>query len=164
MYAYMLERLPSVELYILHLTRDPRAVAFSWTRDKFYDDKQPMPKQSAIRSTLYWLAWNPAITYLWDRPGARYMSLRYERFVREPRETVAEIARFVGEEGRLLPFTGTHTVQLERTHTVAGNEARFASGPVTLKADDEWKQKLSAVKWGLVSAMTWPLLLKYGYA
>jgi len=164
MYAYMLDRLPSVELYVLHLTRDPRASAFSWSRNKFYEEGRAMPKQGAFRSTLYWLAWNPAITYLWNRPGARYMFLAYERFVREPQNVMTEIARFVGEEGLPLPFIDANTLQLERTHAVAGNEARLACGPVVLKADDEWKQKLSRSDWALVSAMTWPLLLKYGYA
>jgi hypothetical protein len=166
MYAYMLERCPSVELYMVHLTRDPRAVAFSWTRTKLEDEGKLMLKQSALRSTLYWLAWNPAITYLWNRPGknsTRYMYLPYEEFVREPEKSIAAISRFVGEDrSNELPFSAPRTLQLEKTHAVAGNEARLASGPMKLRMDDEWKKKISRKDYALVSAMTWPLLGKYG--
>lgn len=163
MYACMLDRVPAVEVYILHLTRDPRAVAFSWTRRKQYEAGQPMPRQSALKSTLYWLAWNPAITFLWKRPAGRYLLFPYEQFVRQPQQALADIARFVGEDPGTLPFTGPQTLNLQKTHAVAGNEARLASGPITLKPDDEWRTKLSRFDRALVTLMTWPLLQQYGY-
>ena len=122
-----------------------------------------MPRQSALKSTLYWMAWNPAINFLWKRPAGRYLFFPYEQFIRQPQQALAAIMHFVGENPKTLPFTGPQTVNLQKTHAVAGNEVRLASGPITLKPDDEWRTKLSLFDRTLVTALTWPLLQKYGY-
>lgn len=163
MYGYMLDLLPSVELYVLHLIRDPRAVAFSWTRNKYYEQDRMLPRQSALKSTAYWLAWNPAITYFWDRPPRRYLFLPYEHFVSEPRSTLEEVARFVGQNGEGLPFIDGLTMDLGRTHAIAGNIARLTQGRVTLAVDDEWKRNMPWISKLLVSTLTWPFLYRYGY-
>ena len=163
MYAYMLDLLPSIELYILHLIRDPRAVAFSWKRRKQYEENKLLPRQSTLKSTFYWLAWNPAITYLWNHPSANYMFLPYENFVLNPQEVVAKILSFIQEEKQALPFINKRTIEITRGHAVAGNIARLTDGPVTLKIDDEWKTNLAWTSKFLVSALAWPFLYKYGY-
>ncbi|MBI3484639.1 MAG: sulfotransferase [Acidobacteria bacterium] len=163
MYAYFLDGLPALELYMVHVIRDPRAVAHSWGRKKEYEPGVMHPSQGAARSTAYWVVWNPAIRYLWKRAGRNYLFLPYEEFVRRPRECVAEIVRFVGEDVRDLPFENENTAVLKPTHAVAGNIARLTRGPVELKPDDEWKEKGSSVSNFVVSALGWPLMWRYGY-
>ena len=163
MYARLVECLPAVEIYVLHLVRDPRAVAFSWSRTKEYEKGRLLLRQGAARSTLYWLTWNPAIAYLWNRPEARYAFLRYESFVADPRGSIGRILELLGEEEQSLAFLQGKQVQLEETHSVAGNIARTTTGAIDLRLDDEWERHLPASKRRLVSAMTWPLLSHYGY-
>ncbi len=162
-YAYMVESLPSVELYVLHLIRDPRGVSHSWTRKKESAPGRLFPQHSPIRTTIYWNVWHPSITYLWDRRGKKHLFMRYEDFVAHPQKSVAEIMRFVNEKPHPGPFVDEHTVELEKTHGVAGNKTRFISGTVKIKQDDEWKRKFPLHYKFLVTAMTFPLLRRYGY-
>lgn len=164
MYGHLIDWIPSVQLYVVHLVRDPRAVAFSWKRKKEIEPNINIMRQSALRSTAYWLAWNPAITYFWDHAQAKYLLLPYERFICSPRNTITEIVNFVEEDKPELQFIGQNTVDLHRTHAVAGNIARLTRGPVALKLDNEWETEMSGVSKHLVSILTRPLLKKYGYS
>ena len=49
------------------------------------------------------------------------------------------------------------------THSVSGNPNRFGTGEVELRADEEWRRAMRTVDRGLVTALTWPLLLRYRY-
>lgn len=164
MYGAMVARLPSVEMYVLHLVRDPRAVAFSWTRTKVKPGEMFIPPQNVLKTTGYWVAVNPAVERFWDAENnPRYMRMTYESFVREPRASLERILEFVGEPGLAVPMRGDRTVLVDATHSVAGNESRAARGEITLRMDDEWRGKLPASHRRLVEMLTWPMLVKYGY-
>ena len=163
MYGAMVSMLPSVEMYVLHLVRDPRAVVHSFTRTKIRPGEMHIPPQGALLTTGYWVAVNPAVERFW-RAGTnpRYMRMTYESFVREPRASLERILEFVGAPG-VLPMRGDRTVMVDATHSVAGNESRAARGEVTLRLDDEWRRKLPMHRRRMVEMLTWPMLVKYGY-
>ena len=48
-------------------------------------------------------------------------------------------------------------------HTVAGNPARHRHGLVPMRLDDEWRTAMPTRDRRLVTAMTYPLLRRYGY-
>ncbi|HUF29958.1 MAG TPA: sulfotransferase [Gemmatimonadaceae bacterium] len=164
MYGAMVSMLPSVELYILHLVRDPRAVAFSFTRTKVKPGEIYIPPQSVLKTLGYWLAVNPAVERFWNsETNPRYMRTTYESFIRSPRATLERILSFVGEPGLALPLQGERTVSVLPSHSVAGNESRSARGDITLRLDDEWREKMPRHRRMLVESLAWPLLVRYGY-
>jgi hypothetical protein len=164
MYAYMLEGLAGLDLHVLHLVRDPRAVAFSWSRHKEFEPERLLERQSALRSTAYWLAWNPAIAWLWNRRRRHYLFLPYERLVAHPQRELARAIQFAAPgTPPLPPWRDASTVELRATHAVAGNSVRLTQGPVELRLDDEWRHAMPAATQRLVSLLTWPWLLRYGY-
>lgn len=163
MYAYMLDLLPSIELYVIHLVRDPRGFSYSFTRKKEYEPGKLHLQMGPFRSSGYWFAWNPAIEHFWKRPDTKYMRVNYEYFVEKPQDTIFKIVQFIEGSDRDLPFIDEKTVELEKTHAVAGNIARLTRGPVELKLDDEWKTQMPIIDKLLVSMLTFPLLFKYGY-
>ena len=55
------------------------------------------------------------------------------------------------------------TVDLGGCHSVAGNPMRFRTGPTRLRADEEWRTAMPAADRRLVTAMSWPLLRRFGY-
>jgi len=66
-YGYVLGMTPGVDLYVVHLVRDPRAVAYSWLRkkpqpanDKLSNEHQLVHQQpvSPVKRSLLWDAWN----------------------------------------------------------------------------------------------------------
>jgi hypothetical protein len=164
-YGALLERLPEVDLYVVHLVRDPRATAWSWLRQRRLPDTvQPrlMQRQPPLKSALLWTLWNLVAALLWSG-SERYLRLRYEDLVARPDEAVRRIATLLGEAPGRLPFPAPGTVALAPTHSVAGNPARLVTGEVALRLDDEWARRLRPRHKLLVTMATLPLLLRYRY-
>lgn len=165
-YGWLLGAVPSIDLRIVHLVRDPRAAAYSWMRKKVQPDRgRPgyMEPQSPLKSAMLWNVWNASAELFWRRSGTPYLRLRYEDLVRRPYECVREILDMLGEGQVELPFVDNRTVQLRPNHTVAGNPNRLQAGRVVLKADAAWITGMPRWARLAVTSATTPLLLRYGY-
>jgi hypothetical protein len=167
-HAYLLRRLPDLDLRVVHLVRDSRAVAFAWTklvrRLEVADGETLMATTHPLRTSLRWLAYN-LLFHLLRRLGVATLLLRYESLVRDP---AAELARVLGHAGRPpgqdeLRFVGDGWVELGPSHALAGNPMRFRRGRAPLRLDDAWRGRLRRRHRLLTVATTWPLLLRYGY-
>ncbi len=164
-HGFAMGMIPSVDLYVLHLIRDPRAAAYSWLKKKPQPDsetRQYMVRFSPQKSAALWDSWNAAAEALWRRTPERYMRLRYEDFVADPRESFERILGLLGA-GAEPPLAGENEVKLGVSHTVSGNPNRFDTGAVALRPDQAWTEKMSPRDRNLVTALTLPLLLRYGY-
>ena len=165
--AAVLAALDDVDHYVLHMVRDPGAVAFSWQRrDKTVrvaGQSRAMATRRLLPSVARWTE-NSLSAELLRRhlPADRWMFLRYEDFAASPRETIAAVLAFLGENVK-PPFSDATTVDLGVNHTVAGNPNRFRTGPVTIALDGEWRTRMPRPRRLAVRALTWPLLLRYGY-
>ena len=62
-----------------------------------------------------------------------------------------------------LSFIADSTVTLKANHSVDGNPMRFKVGELTLRVDNEWRTALPRRQRAIVTALTWPLLARYGY-
>lgn len=165
-HGFAMGMVPGVDLRVLHLVRDPRAVAYSWLKKKAQPDstsKQFMYRRSPVKSALTWNAWNASAEEFWRRSPERYLRLRYEDFVVDPRRSFTEITSFVGEPDVELPLAGDREVRLGISHTVSGNPNRFDTGAVKLRQDDEWRHKMRPRDRKVVTALTVPLLKHYSY-
>ena len=166
-YGCALGMVPSVDLYVLHLVRDPRAVAYSWQRKRLQPDPQNpecMPLRGPAESSTRWTARNLAVEAIKRRPsGARHLLLRYEDFASEPRKAVGRALELVGEETAPRPHVGAHAVELGANHNVWGNPGRFRTGTVEIRSDREWAHRMKPKDRRLVSSLTLPLLAGYGY-
>lgn len=167
-YGYVLDHVEDIELYVLHLVRDPRATAYSWSSRRKRQPESggkstPMLAHSELYSSMVWNEWNLIIEGIWRRHPERYMLLRYEDFVKKPRKVVQDILGFLGRENLRTPFLGEREVSLGASHIFSGNPNRFDKGSVTIKADDEWKTKVSGAQHAMITSLTSPGLLRYGY-
>jgi hypothetical protein len=61
------------------------------------------------------------------------------------------------------PFAGPAEVHLAPAHGVAGNPSRFTTGTVALRMDDAWRSELGDADRRVITALTWPLLLRHRY-
>jgi hypothetical protein len=164
-YGYLLGMIPIIDLYIVHLIRDPRATAYSWLRKKPSLDTSNetyLPQYSCTKTALLWSIFNLTAEAFWGRSRERYIMLRYEDFVEKPQEAVKRILDLLEEPNR-LPFVGEREVELGVNHTIAGNPDRFQRGKVELRSDTEWEDKMRHLDKTIVTALTWPLLLRYEY-
>lgn len=166
--AAVLTGLDGVEHYVLHVVRDPGAVAFSWgRRDKqvrFADGTRTMDTRGLLSSLNRWVEslFGAAVLRRYV-PEKRWMFLRYEDFAREPRAAIARILAFLDEDPETGSFVTEDTVELHVNHTVAGNPNRFKVGRVTIRLDDEWARRMPRARRYAVLALMWPFLLRYGY-
>jgi hypothetical protein len=85
--------------------------------------------------------------------------------VRQPAQVLEQAAAFLAVplEPDTLSFLHDGEVDLPSGHIPAGNRMRLLSGTLSLRVDDAWKRELDPKARRLVTAMTWPLLRRYGY-
>ncbi len=165
-HGYAMSLVPGVDFRVVHLIRDPRAAAYSWKKKKPQpdtEDREFMHRKSTTESAVLWDSWNASAEALWRRTPARYLRLRYEDFVADPRKSFERILELLNERGTEPPLASEREVRLGVTHTVSGNPDRFETGAVELRQDRAWISEMSPRDKALVTALTTPLLQRYGY-
>jgi hypothetical protein len=165
-HGFAMSMVPGVDFYALHLLRDPRAAAYSWSKKKPQPDTDTrdfMVRFSPAKSSALWDSWNASAEALWRRVPDRYLRLRYEDFVADPRECFEKILALVGEPDAGPPLVGEREVKLGVSHTVSGNPNRVETGAVELRTDREWTSRMKPRDKALVTVLTLPLLKHYGY-
>ncbi len=157
-----------LDVRVLHCVRDPRAVAYAWTKrvrrpESRADADAFMTRYAPAKTARHWNIHNGAVEALRLR-GARIARLRYEDFLDDPVTWVEGIQRFAGLDGSGPPEGLTrHTLEPTRQHSCSGNPMRFADGPVALRRDEAWRTGLPVADARRVTAITAGLLIRYGY-
>jgi len=168
LHGYVLSDLEDVNVQMLHLIRDVRAVAFSNQRSK-PDPSHPSPDgttatKPVVRVALTWLLYNDILERL-DDHFSTGLCAKYEHIFSSPRSRLYRLARRLTDAGPLREdvFDSTRTVELDSHHSGQGNPSRYQTGEVTLKVDSEWKTKMSFAETRLLKTICYPKLKKYGY-
>lgn len=167
--ALILARVPGIQCRAIHLVRDGRGVAFSWAkrgvrRPEVVGEEAVMLDYRPLYIAPRWVYGNLFFELLRTRvPTAR---LRYEDLVRAPQEYVESALRRAGapSDPAGLKALGTGRVTLGTLHTLGGNPMRFAAGETAVRADEAWRSEMAPGSRRSVTAVTWPLLLLYGYS
>lgn len=165
-HGVILNRMPEIDLYPIHLVRDSRAVAFSWQKKWFKpevtDKREPMPNYNPFLCASEYLVMNLSLQQF-TRINPRYLRIRYEDFADHPLETLAQILSTLGLPFPGLQFMNDAKASLKPNHTVAGNPMRFKQGMIDVKPDTDWVLNMKRSHRSLVTALTFPLLRQYGY-
>ncbi|MES1021808.1 sulfotransferase [Gloeocapsa sp. BRSZ] len=162
LYSYTLSMVPTIDLYIVHLVRDPRAVQYSCIKRKLRK-KHRWEEHSIVEGCLTWNACNSAVELFWRSSPNHYLRLHYEDFIQRPKAALQQILQLVQEDITQLPIEGENIVNLTTNHTAIGNNNRFHAGATQLKIDEQWKEKMSVEDRQNVTNLTLPWLLYYGY-
>ncbi len=170
-YATLLSRIDALDVRIVHLIRDSRGVVFSWSKTGVERPEYAMNpnlqgtfvhRRSAVSAACGWAARNSLLAAL-SRRRMRRMVMQYERLMTQPEEQIAGVVRFAG-----------HTLSAERVgehreyeslpfHTLGGNRLRFNRGRLLIRADEEWRRRMGKGDRLLVTGITLPWLVVYGY-
>jgi hypothetical protein len=166
-YSYILRTLPTLEVFFLHLVRDPRAVAFSWKehrkKESGFSDETMMEERGAVVSSTYFDVSNIAAELIWARSPDHYLFLRYEDFLKSPEESIRMIGGFVGEDIDPGLIINDGQLMLGQSHTAWGNPNRFEHGSMRLKTDEAWRSAMPRQRQLAVTALTLPLMRHYRY-
>jgi hypothetical protein len=168
--AFCLRSSPGVDLRVVHMVRDSRAAAYSWSKivDRPEAAGSQMSTYAPASAAMRWNVQNSALQLL-SQLGTPTLRVRYEDFVRAPNATLREIAAFAGlpavpESGFLgADGPGGWWAELKATHTASGNPMRFTTGRVPIRYDGTWQTAMLAGNRRTVTALTLPLLMRYGY-
>ncbi len=166
--AALLRLIEGIDPYVVHLVRDPRAVAHSWQRRRPEPDApdgrvEAMPTRPVVVASGVWLELN-AIGHLVTRAFGpeRSTFLRYEDLVAAPATTLDTLLSRIGVDARCATDDRGGLV-VRPNHTVGGNPSRFRQGTVSVRIDDEWTRTMSRRDRAVASAFGLPLTARYGY-
>ncbi len=165
--AHCLRWSDELDLRVVHVVRDARGVAYSWTKTVARpetDGADEMTRYSPGRSAMLWNAHNAAFGLL-ARRGVAVRRIRYEQFLIDPRQALLDLGRYAGLALRDedLGFLGDGHADLTPGHSAAGNPMRFTVGRLPLRRDDAWVRALPRSQRRLVGAVCAPMLRAYGY-
>lgn len=164
--AYSLRRAGDLDLRVLHMVRDSRGVAYSWSKRvrRPERDAKDMPTYSPARAALLWTA-NNTLFDLLGRLGSPVYRFRYEDLLAEPVRVFGEVLAHLGlpVDERSVRFLHSDSAELGGSHTIGGNPMRFSTGRLRLRTDEAWRREMPPGARRQVSALTaWPLA-SYGY-
>jgi hypothetical protein len=160
----------SYDLSMLNLVRDPRAVAYSWSRRSIARpqagaEPDDMWRISPLRSAAQWSGLQAELELVRSRGRFATARLRYEDLVEQPAATISSALSAIGID--VPPHAMAHidgtSARLGTSHGLSGNPGRFDTGVIELRPDTRWRTGLPAADQRLVTAVCLPLLLAYGY-
>ena len=143
---------------IVHLVRDPRAVVHS----RLYRTRAKIPNRNGfVFLILNWILVNVAAEMIRLRAGKRHLRIRYEDFVKNPESVLRTLAEILGT--KLTSRIEGCRIEVSANHSAAGSYTRFQHGVVELRDEGRWHGELSKRQRLAITALTWPLLFRYGY-
>ena len=165
LYGHILATIPGLDVYFVHLVRDPRGVASSWQRKNLYPGRlRTLPGGVVSRAAIHWDVFNLATELVLRMHSERTLRVSYEELIRNPEITIRRITRFLefGEQSA-VSLLQDGSIKVLATHAVAGNPRRFQQGKTRLREDLRWKDELTQLQKVSVAALTLPLFIRYGY-
>lgn len=152
--AYLLSHSSAIDLYVLHLVRDPERVVYSWLK------KKEWLQERALIPVLF-----QVYTYnLWPEMLSRkvkYLRVIYEEFVHSPEIIIRNIFEWLQIQNSCAPFIDANHVYIETQHALSGNPDKFNTGVVEIREGQT--PKITGVRGRFVSCLMAPLRSHYGY-
>ncbi len=165
--ALALSRVEGIDLFVVHLVRDARAVAWSlskpFAKDPQAGIQRDLPRIAAWRSGLKWQFVNAQCEWVRTQiPRQRSIRVRYEDLVRDPRRTLASIGGLIGVDVSYVAEYVASAGSVEVQHPVAGNRLRMRR-IIELTGDEEWRHNMPISDQRVVRALAFTLMRRYGY-
>jgi hypothetical protein len=148
-------RNPALDIKIIHLIRDGRAVSLSLIGHGLRRATRPKTVSAAARE---WRRSNEAAECLLRRlPKSQWLQVQYEELCRTPEAVLRKTCAFLG----LNPDPLNLDFRSRQQH-ILGNEMRLKSTS-EIRLDERWRTQLSAEDLEVFRAEAGPLNQRYGY-
>ena len=135
-FAVLLRNVPRIDLRLVHLVRDSRGVAFSWSKQEIQNPQYannptlrdtPMATVSPWKSALTWDLKNALFACL--APGKQRLRVDYEAVAADPTNALGRIRSFAERDKSPATGAGSRaTFTSMPFHTLGGNPVRFKRG------------------------------------
>jgi hypothetical protein len=165
-YVFLLRSVRDLDVFVVHLVRDSRAVAFSWQRvrrrPEITSEIRYMPRYGVRKTSRDWMEKN-MLSELYERLDGGLVRVRYEDMAASPETTVNRILDVAARSLGIAPLGRYQDRSDIQQHTISGNPVRFAETVPPVRLDDEWQTAMPTRDRIQVSLLTAPLLVRYGY-
>lgn len=159
--ALALQLTGKVDLYILNLVRDPRAVAVSWSKLV----KKPEVLRQRARN------WNKRVKLMQELEqvaGPAFLRLKYEDFASHPQPVLEQIQAWAGLVQDTRFFTGPQSAELtwERTHLFppANEEVlQKQASRIDIRPATSWQSEAHAEVRRMAEEINFPKAAQLGY-
>jgi len=157
----------ALDIRVLHLVRDGRAVAYSWNKRQKQElglrqQKNYMPHHSLTRALITWLVEN-AYTSIIGQKFNTYTVVRYEDMTQNFAVILQKAFQDLALSTTNLSFSNNNTIAIKPTHSVGGNPLRFQKRSIDLRLDEEWRQEMPPKQQLALGLLGLPLMQQYGY-
>lgn len=155
---FKLQRALGERFHLVHVVRDPRGVCWSNAGGTRKRGVIRFPLLRHLRTVFGWSAANLTCELFRLLHPAQYRRVSYEDFTRDHAQLLdALFAALPHARGSTGAATGNR-------HQLYGNHNRFKGfASETVREDVRWKTQMPDGQQALVSVLTWPLRLRYGY-
>jgi len=166
-HCFLLRYVSGIDLRILHLVRDGRAVAYAWSkRRKRYHavigHEEYMPHRTKLQAILAWVVEN-AFTVRLGHTVPYYTIMRYEDFVQNPHDELGHALRKLGFGDIDLRWLREPAPSLNPTHGVGGNPVRFSQSGISIVSDEQWRDNMNIITKLSLGLFAAPVLYRFGY-
>ncbi len=163
--AALLARAPDLDVTCVQIVRDPRGVVFSRHTRAFPDDPHGSHPIEALKTAAYWMIRHLTFDAIRRRYGTeRSLVVIYEELMEDPNSAVRRTSRLLGQSPPSAQLRPDHPLAMPEVHGPdAGRKQRFANTDVVLTKDERWRSALHPFDKALVTLLTLPLLVRYGY-
>jgi Sulfotransferase family len=163
-----LARMKDVDLYVVHMVRDGRGVAWSlmkgYKRDVRAGLQRELVPKSALRTGIRWTTVNLAAEQLRHIVGPdRYVRVRYEDFVANPAEAMKTIGGMIGCDLQGVAERLARGEPIETYHQMAGNRLRM-SAAIKMEKDEAWRSQMPETTRRQFEWIFGRFLARYNYA
>jgi len=138
-WAYMLQQLGDFDVRIIHLERNLTSVANSWKKmirlPEYLDKAVYMPTKSNWLVTKSWIKIKSMALKL-KRKGP-YFFLRYECFIKNPRQWLEQLMNFIDEQ------IDSNALKGQPNHAIGGNPIRSSLHKIEIRNEKSDKEHLT---------------------
>ena len=154
---FQLRRRLGERFHLIHVVRDPHGVCWSNAGGTHKRGVVRFPLLRHLRTVVGWSAANLSCELFNLLYPAQYCRVRYEDFT-------SDHARILDALFASLPQGQAGGAQTNNRHQLYGNHNRYkAFARETIREDVRWKMQMPSCQQAVVSVLTWPLRLRYGY-
>ena len=146
-----------LDITIVHVVRDVRAVAYSFQQRGERKDRTDELRYNFLKNIARWAWLNSWITLRYRR-HPRYLRVRYEDLVADPEKHVRALMAHVG-----VPFEDSQMdFGKAEQHAFSGNRMRLQNAD-GIRPDTKYIEQLPRWKWWVGSLLAFPVLRYFGY-
>jgi hypothetical protein len=159
--AALLTRVPDLALTVVHLVRDPRATVSSQIA---HASERPSVRAHPIKAGYFGLSctYQHRAAEAVREASSGGVLVRYEDWVEAFAGVTRDLATRAGASAPSPPVQGERA-ELRTGHAPRGDGGQRA-GSVVIRRDDRWLHEMHPVDRLVTTAITSPLLRRYGYS